>query len=73
MRVRSFVIGGILFLVIFQLIENWPTIVQSLGFKEEARASKHVLIALEVSFWLIGAYLVNRLINRFFWDGCSRT
>ncbi len=69
MRVRSFVIGGILFLFIFQLIENWPTIVQSLGFKEEARASKHVLIALEVSFWLIGAYLVNRLINRFFWDG----
>ncbi|MEQ1748560.1 MAG: cyclic nucleotide-binding domain-containing protein [Prosthecobacter sp.] len=69
MRVRSFVIGTILFLIIFQLIENWPTIILGLGFKEEARASKHVLIALEVFFWLIAAYLVNRLINRFFWDG----
>jgi small-conductance mechanosensitive channel/CRP-like cAMP-binding protein len=68
-RIRSFVIGGILFLLVFQIIENWPTIIQRLGFKEESRASRQILTGIEVSFWLIGAYLVNRLINRFFWDG----
>ncbi|MDH4477057.1 MAG: mechanosensitive ion channel family protein [Verrucomicrobiaceae bacterium] len=68
-RIRSFVIGGILFLLVFQIIENWPSIIQRLGLKEESRASRQILTGIEVSFWVIGAYLVNRLINRFFWDG----
>lgn len=69
MRIRSFVIGLIAFLVVHQVIENWPSIMEGLGFNKDTRVSSQTLIGLEISLWVIGAYLVNRLINRFFWDG----
>lgn len=68
MRIRSFLIGSLLFVGLMQVIENWPFVMQTLGIKEEAKASAHSLITLEILFWLVGAYLVNRIANRFFWD-----
>lgn len=61
-------IGLVLFLALFEVVENWPVVLQGLGFNAEARASRHVLLALECLSWFVGAYLVNRTINRFFWD-----
>lgn len=68
-RMRSFLTGTILFLVLFLILENWSSLFQTLGFKESARVSNHARAAMEISLWLVGAYLANRLINRFFWDG----
>jgi len=82
-RSRSFLAGIILFSALFQAIENWPLIVQFLELQASASIPEYLrvtlnlivknngqlLVGAKVFIWIVGAFLANRIISRFFWDG----
>jgi small-conductance mechanosensitive channel/CRP-like cAMP-binding protein len=82
-RSNSFVAGLIVFAALFQAIANWPVIVQRLELQVVAsipeylrmtlnfivKNSGQLLVGAKVFIWIVGAFLANRIISRFFWDG----
>jgi len=83
MRAWSFIARLVLFAALYEAIDNWPLIIRHLEWHAAAdhpehlhvvlnacaRNSGHLLLGVRILIWLVGASLVNRLLNRLFWDG----
>jgi small-conductance mechanosensitive channel/CRP-like cAMP-binding protein len=82
-RAQSFIVRLALFLGLFEMIDQWPVIVQHLDkhaaadypqylhvlMSACARNAEHLHLGARTLIWLVGTSLVNCILGRFFWDG----
>jgi len=68
-RIVSFAVAMLLFALLWLALGGQETLLGWLHLEAESSRGRATLIGLRTALWVVGIYLINRVIKRFVWDG----